>query len=641
MQNDFTHNGIRERRARILFGGLAFLFAILGIRLYMLQIVEWEQYRIQSEKNTMQPVIIQANRGLIRDRNGIILVDNRPSYNISVIPPRFLANIGENKGHELLERLGQIVDLPSETITKKLQSHNRYYYDPVKLKLDVDFEAISVIEENRYDFPGVEIQIEPRRGYPIFENPSAQPADSSHAVREAGVSNPHMAKPHHNASSPLPLAPHTLGYVGLINASQYSLLKAEGYRYDDRIGKRGIERMFEDRMRGHKGVRYIEVNAKGREVGSFPEKTDPPIPGEDLWLTLDWRVQHAAEHAFADSMRGSLVAMHPQSGEIIAIVSKPGFHPRSIRDPKAWQHLQTDPSKPLLNRSLQGEYPPASVFKMISSIAALDMGIIKADEYRFRPCTGGMFFGDRRFRCHNKRGCGTINLRQALVKSCDVFFYQLGLKVGIDNWHRYAAMFGFGELTNIDIASGGDGEARGLLPSRAYYEQRHGFWARGNMLNLTIGQGELLATPLQVARYTSALATGQLPIPHVIKGTQGGTTSLPISQEIIKTVQSIMKDVVNSPGGTGRRARLSDIVVAGKTGTAQNPHGEDHAWFVAYAPAENPRIAVAVVVENGGSGGRVAAPIAQKTLEAYFEAVSKPASELLVVNKPVTTPPSR
>lgn len=619
MQNDFTYNGIRARRARILFGVMAFLFGILGVRLYMLQIAEWEQYRIKSEKNTMQPVIIQANRGLIRDRNDIILVDNRPSYNISVIPPRFLANIEEDKCNGLLERLGQIVDLPCETIRKKLQLHNRYFYDPVKLKLDVDFEAISIIEENRYDFPGVEIQIEPRRGYPIFDIPSARSTEFSHAQ--------------HNASNSLVLAPHILGYVGLINASQYTHMKTRGYSYDDQIGKRGIERIFEDRMRGHKGIRYIEVNAKGREVGIFPEKTDPPISGEDLWLTLDWRVQHAAEHAFADSMRGSLIAMHPQSGEIIAMVSKPGFHPQSIRDPKAWQHLQTDPSKPLLNRSLKGEYPPASVFKMITSIAALDMGIIKADEYRLRPCTGGMVFGDRRFRCHNKKGCGTINMRQALVKSCDVFFYQLGLKVGIDDWHRYAAMFKFGELTNIDIASEGDGEARGLLPNRAYYKQRHGFWVGGYMLNLTIGQGELLTTPIQAARYTSALATGQLPTPHVIKGTQGRTTSLPLSKEVIKTVRSMMIDVVNSPGGTGHRARLPDIVVAGKTGTAQNPHGEDHAWFVAYAPAENPRIAIAVIIENGGSGGSVAAPIAQKTLEAYFEhAVPKPANEMIVVN---------
>ena len=628
MQNDFTHNGIRTHRARILLGAIAFLFGILGIRLYMLQIAEWEQYRIKSEKNTMQPVIVQANRGLIRDRNGIILVDNRPSYNISVIPPRFLANIEKGKCNGLLERLGQIVDLPCETITEKLQSHNRYFYDPVNLKLDVDFEAVSIIEENRYDFPGVEIQIEPRRGYPIFDNPSAVSTEFSHVQHN-------VSHAQHNVSRSFPLAPHTLGYIGLINASQYSRLKTEGYRYDDRIGKRGIERMFEDRMRGHKGVKYIEVNAKGREVGSFPEKTDPPIPGEDLWLTIDWRVQHAAEHAFADSMRGSLVAMHPQSGEIIAIVSKPGFHPRSIRDPKAWQLLQTDPSKPLLNRSLKGEYPPASVFKMITSIAALDQGILRADEYRLRPCTGGMVFGDRRFRCHNKKGCGPINLRQALVKSCDVFFYQLGLKVGIDDWHRYAAMFKFGELTNIDIALGGDGEARGLLPDHAYYKQRQGFLAGGNMLNLTIGQGELLATPLQVARYTSALATGQLPTPHVIKGAQVEPTSLPISEEVIKTVQSIMVDVVNSPGGTGRRARLPDMVVAGKTGTAQNPHGEDHAWFVAYAPAENPRIAIAVIVENGGSGGRVAAPIAQKTLEAYFEHAvpkQKRTNELFVVN---------
>ncbi len=617
MQNDFTHSDIRERRMYILFGAIAFLFGVLGIRLYMLQIAGWERYRIQSEKNTMQSVIIQANRGLIRDRNGVILVDNSPSYTISVIPPRFLPNIEEDECNGLIEHLGQIVDLPCETIAEKLRSRNRHFYDPVKLKFDVDFEAVSIVEENRYDLPGVEIQIEARRGYPIFDHPSAA------------------------LSKPFPLAPHILGYVGLIDASQYLHLKTLGYRYDNQIGKRGIERLFEDRMRGQEGIKYIEVNAKGREVGSFPEKTALPIPGEDIWLTLDWRVQQAAERAFADSMRGSLVAMHPQSGEVLAIVSKPGFHPRSIRDPKAWRLLQVDPSKPLLNRSLQGEYPPASTFKMITSIAALDMGLLEAEDYRFRPCRGGMVFGNRRFGCHDRRGCGKINLREALVKSCDVFFYQLGLEVGIENWHRYAHMFGFGEPTNIDIARD-SGEARGLLPDRTYYEQRRGAWTRGNMLNLTIGQGELLATPIQMARYTSALATGQLPTPYVIKGTKSQTASLSISASVIKTVQSMMRDVVNSPRGTGRAARLLDIEVAGKTGTAQNPHGEDHAWFVAFAPVENPRIAVAVIVENRGAGSRIAAPIAKKTLAAYFEYVApQPTDGWVVDNKTASAHLSR
>ena len=609
MQRDYD-NSLRERHAHILMGVIALLFGILGVRLYMLQIAGGDQYRIQSKKNTMQPVVIQANRGLIRDRNGAILVDNSPSYAISVIPPRLLANIEEGACDGLLERLGQIVDLPCESIAEKLQSRHLHFYDPVKLKRDVDFKAISIVEENRYDLPGVEIQTEVRRGYPIFDPLALIPAESPH---------------------PFPLAPHILGYVGLISPAQYAQLKPLGYRYDDQIGKRGIERLFEDRMRGSKGIKYIEVNAKGREVGSFPEQTSPPIPGEDISLTLDWRVQWVAEHAFADSMRGSLVAMNPQTGAILAIVSKPSFHPRSIRDPKAWHLLQTDPAIPLLNRSLQGEYPPASVFKMVASIAALDMGLFEAGDYRFRPCRGGMVFGNRRFGCHNKKGCGKINLREALAKSCDVVFYQLGMEMGIENWHRYAHMFGFGEVTKIDIASGGDGEARGLLPNRTYYEQRHGAWTRGYMLNLVIGQGELLATPIQVARYVSALATGRLPTPYVIKGTQSQTAPLPISASAIQTVQSLMWDVVNSPSGTGRNAQVPDIAVAGKTGTAQNPHGEDHAWFVAFAPVQNPRIALAVIVENSGSGGAIAAPIAQKTLAAYFEyADPRPAGEWVV-----------
>ena len=609
MHRDFD-NSMRERHAYILKVVVVLLFGILGVRLYMLQIAGGEQYRIQSKKNTMQPVAIQANRGLIRDRNGAILVDNHPSYAISVIPPRLLANIEEGACNGLLKRLGQIVDLPCESIAEKLKTRHLYFYDPVNLKRDVDFETVSVVKENRYDLPGVEIQIEARRGYPIFDPPAEIAAESA---------------------QPFPLAPHILGYVGLISPSQYAQLKTLGYRYGDQIGKRGIERLFEDRLRGQEGVKYIEVNAKGREVGNFPEKTSPPIPGEDIHLTLDWRVQWVAERAFADSMRGSLVAMNPQTGEILAMVSKPSFHPRSIRDAKAWRLLQTDPALPLLNRSLQGEYPPASIFKMVASIAALDMGLLQADDYRFRPCRGGMVFGNRRFGCHDKKGCGKINLRQALAKSCDVFFYQLGLEVGIENWHRYAHLFGIGEVTNIDIASGGDGEARGLLPDRTYYEQRHGAWARGNMLNLVIGQGELLATPVQMARYVSALATGRLSTPYVIKGTQSQTAPLSISASTIKTVQSMMWDVVNGPYGTGRRAQLPDSAVAGKTGTAQNPHGEDHAWFAAFAPVENPRIAVVVIVENGGSGGAIAAPIAQKTLAAYFDYTDpKPAEKWVV-----------
>ncbi|MDA0711604.1 MAG: penicillin-binding protein 2, partial [bacterium] len=586
MHDDFMHNGTRERRAYVLFGAVMLLFGVLGLRLYSLQISGWEQYRNQSEKNTMQPVPIEAGRGLIRDRNGVILVDNRPSYAISVVPPRLLSSAEGAEREGIVTRLSQIVGLPDAKIEEKLTSKNRHFYEPVKLKIDVGFETVSIIEENRYDLPGVEVQVESRRGYPTF-------------------------------SGEHPLAPHILGYVGLIDVSQYPQMKSQGYRYGDQIGKRGIERLQEARMRGQEGVKYIEVNARGREVGSFPEKTLPPIPGKDIMLTLDWRLQQAAEQAFAEGQKGSLIAMEPATGKILAMVSQPQFHPRSIRDMSAWRALQSDPEKPLLNRSMQGEYPPASVFKMITAIAALDLGILGPDEYRFDPCEGEYVFGDRLFRCHKTGGCGELTLRDALVQSWDAFFYRLGREVGIENWNHYARLFGFGQTSQIDIAA--DGEANGLVPDRNYYKKRNGKWYDGNMLNLAIGQGELLATPLQVARYTAALASGVLVNPHVFATTNTEVTRLPIKDSTFEAIRSMMQDVVGRPHGTGRHARLPGIDVAGKTGTGQNPHGNDHAWFVAFAPVENPRIAITVLVENGGAGSLVAAPIARKVLGAFFE----------------------
>ena len=345
MHSDFMHNGTRERRALVLLSAVGVLMGILGIRLYLLQIADWEQYRIQSEKNTMQLVPIEANRGLIWDRNGAILVDNRPSYTISVIPPRLPGKAHSAVRQNIITRLSQVVDLPNSKIEERLASRNRHFYEPVKLKLDVGFETISIVEEDRYDLPGVEIQVESRRGYATF--------DGDH-----------------------PLAPHVLGHVGLLDADQFPQMRAQGYRFGDQIGKRGVESLAESRLRGRDGVKYVEVNARGREVGSFPDKTEIPISGEDLWLTLDWRLQYVAEHAFHDTLRGSLVAMAPQTGEILAMVSKPGFHPSSLRDPQAWRALQSDPTNPLLNRTIQGEYPPASVFKMIAGIAALDMATV-------------------------------------------------------------------------------------------------------------------------------------------------------------------------------------------------------------------------------------------------------------------------
>ena len=588
MFEDFMNNGTRERRARCLLAFVLAMFGILGVRLYSLQIGDWERYRIQSEKNTMQPVPLEASRGLILDRRGIILVDNRPSYTISVIPPRFLQGLEDKDRDTGIRRLGEIVALPEQTVRKRLAKRNRHYYEPVKLKRDVAFGAVSLVEEERYDLTGVEIQVESRRGYPEFNGQGT-------------------------------IAAHLLGYVGLIDPDEYPRLAPRGYGYDDQIGKRGVERLCEPMLRGDDGLKYIEVNAHGREVGSFPDKTQPPKTGTDVILTIDARLQYAAEAVFGDSLSGSLIAIEPNSGELLAVVSKPDFHPRAIRDPKAWDQLKMGNQNPLLNRAIQGEYAPASVFKMVIGIAAMDMGILEPGEIKFPPCEGAIEFGDRVFRCHVESGCGALDLRGALRQSCDTFFYHLGLEVGIANWNRYARIFGVGHPTGIDIADGGDGESNGLLPDRQYYIDKKGRYFDGNMLNLAIGQGETLVTPMQVARYNAALASGTMVTPHILKN--GGlvypAAEVRVPAETLQTIRDMLVDVVHY--GTGKRSRIQGINVAGKTGTAQNPHGEDHAWFVSFAPAEAPEIAITCIVENGGQGGSVAAPMARKVMERYFE----------------------
>ena len=589
MREGSLDNGSRELRARCFLGAVLVLFGILAARLYLLQIADREQYLIESERNTMQPVPIEASRGLVRDRNGMIMVDNRPSYSISVIPPRLLRNTDRAIRKRVAARLGNIVGISEDLVWRKLSSRKRHFYEPLKLKRDVGFETVSVIEEDRYDLPGVEIQVEARRGYPPL-------------------------------NGRFPLAPHVLGYVSLIDPDEYPQMAPLGYSYDDQIGRRGVERLCERDLRGEDGVKYIEVNARGREVGSFPDKTQPPAPGSDIYLTLDWRLQLAAEKTFGDSLRGSMVAMDPVTGEILAAVSEPGFHPRSVRNVREWHLLQSDPKKPLLNRTIQGEYPPASALKMVTAIAALEMGMLGPDEKRYGPCEGELEFGDRVFRCYGEHGA--LSLRQALALSCDVFFYHLGREVGIANWGRIARSLGLGQPTGIDVAEGGDGEARGLVPDRAYYENR-GKWVEGFMLNLAIGQGETLATPLQMCRYISGLAVGSLPTPHVLRANTGHAVSHPvsISAQTLEQIRDMLQDVVESSIGTGKLARVEGVHVAGKTGTAQNSHGESHAWFVGFAPVEEPRISIVVLAENAGHGGEVAAPMARKVLETYFREV--------------------
>ena len=575
-------------RIRHLLGVVFLLFGALVVRLFLLQIADSEHYRNLSDQNRVQPVRLEAPRGLIRDRNGEVLVDNRPSYTIALI--RLLLDEAENT----ITKLRKIIEIDDATV-EKVRTPRRWYRDSVRLKRDVDFDVLSILEENRYDFPGIEIQVEARRQYPHGR-----------------------------------LASHLLGYMSEVNEDELTKLRASGYTVGDFVGKSGIERMCEQILRGQDGVRYLEVNAIGRTVRGFPEMTVEAQPGQDVYLTIDWRLQQATEEAFPDSLAGSVVVMTLQSGEILAMASQPDFDPAffsSVRNPALWQQLRNNPDHPMLNRAVQSQYPPSSTLKMVAAIAGLELGLIEAKSVKFPPCKGQLEFGDRIFKCWQEEGHGSLNLIEALEQSCDVFFYHLGASIGLENWARYARLFGFEKWTGVDL----HGEPVGLVPSREYYDQRYGSrnWAAGVVLNLAIGQGEIAVTPLQMVRYIGAIATGgRLLRPHLLKESSYGREiengdqteyADAISDTTFQIIRSALLRVVHGAHGTGRLASVKGFYVAGKTGTSQNPHGDDHAWFVGFAPFENPSVAVAVIAENAGHGGAVAAPIFQRIIRAYFQ----------------------
>lgn len=583
-----TNGSGRDRKEQQFLGGVCILFAVLIVRLYLLQVADWEYYDHQSERITDQPVPLEAARGLIRDRNGEVLVDNRVSYTVSVVPPRLIRE--KKLDEDAINRLCEVVGLGHEDVTKSLRSKSRFYYEPVKLKRDVGFETVARVEESRYDLPGVVIQVESRRRYPLMEGQ-------------------------------VPLASHVLGNTSMLDPDEYARLSKQGYSLGDYIGKRGVEKLCEDRLRGKNGFKYVRVNAVGREVGQLSEKTRPPIPGQDVYLTVDRRIQQAAEQAFPDSLVGSLVAMDPRNGEVLAIVNRPRYDTNTLS--AFWNKLESHPKDPLLNRALVGLYPPGSTLKMVAAIAGLERGIVDDHTVKYAGCNGGIQIGNHFFKCMHRHG--QLNLYQALAQSCDVYFYQLGREVGIDAWNRYGQMLGLGQRTGIDLARGGDGEKAGLLPSRSTYGRRV---SGGVMCNLAIGQGEVSVTPVQMARYISAIATGSLVAPHVIKDAVVDPPKplTGISSRTFQVVRAALMDAVQT--GTGKRARVKNHQIAGKTGTAQNPHGRDHAWFLAFAPFEQPSIALAVVVENApGTGGAIAAPIAQKVLQTYLEILDTPGDQ--------------
>ena len=582
------------------------IFCILGLRLWYLQILGNDYYQRLSERNRIRYVAIQAPRGSIFDRNGVLLVDNRPAFNISVLRQEI------DDREKLFFNLGTLLNIDQTTLEDRWQKGlSLPRYRPLPLIEDVGRDAMEIVQENSLSLPGVLTEVKPIRAYPFGD-----------------------------------LGAHVFGYLGQITEEELKHFEFSEHHSGDMVGKTALERKYENVLQGSKGQKRIEVNVRGRELRQVTTRS--PQPGKKIYLTLDLALQKAAEKALSDNS-GAVVVLDVNNGDVLALVSRPNYDPalfaRGIKSDE-WKSLIENPKHPMTNKALRGQYPPGSTFKMTVALAALEKGT--ATPNTKIQCNGSMKLGNNyEFRCWKKEGHGLVDLHTAIKESCDVWFYHVGLETGIDNIAETAFQLGLGEKTGFPFGS----ELSGLIPTKAWKKGRFGTgWYNGETVIASIGQGFVLATPVQLATMTAAIANGgTVWEPRVIKkiedleGNQE-LSSLPEKrievnwpQKNLGPIKKAMESVVNDLGGTAWRSRLDEIRVAGKTGTAQVVRKKedeedveedeipyqfrDHALFVSYAPAEDPKIAVAVVVEHGGHGSSSAAPIARAIYEAYFSEV--------------------
>jgi penicillin-binding protein 2 len=577
-------------------------FLILAGRMWYLQIIRGDEFEKFSLNNRIRSIRIPAPRGRILDRRGRELVVNRPSFNVYVLPEDVKDR--DSLAVTLSVALGMEHDVIKNKITAAFQKNR---HNLALIAQDISRNQLAFLEARRSSLPGLVIEVDHLREYM-----------------------------HGKIGAPF------LGYMGKITESE--LKSHPDMHGDDLIGKSGMEKIWESYLRGKDGFIQRVTDAFGREVRSnlFQEDIErrASIPGADVILSIDIDLQIAAEEALGDKY-GAIVAMDPRTGEVLALVSHPTFDPRDFIkgvDAKEWNELVKDPSFPLVNRATQGVYPPGSIFKIVTAAAALKEGVIDTTTPFY--CPGFYKFGKKTFRCWRKGGHGRMDLHQAIVGSCDVYFYNVAQRLGIDRLARYIKGFGFGVPTGIDLA-----EKAGTAPSREWKSKTFKKpWYDGETIVTGIGQGYVTATPLQIAVMTAAVANGGMLLkPQIVKeviSSQGKTLfeynpqengRLPVEKRVMDIIRDALVGVVNEPNGTGKASKLDRMVVAGKTGTsqvvAQGPQGgkylradqKDHAWFTSYAPAENPEIVVTVFVEHGGMGGEAAAPIAKQILEAYLK----------------------
>jgi len=587
----------------LVLGGM--LCLVLFGRLLYLQVIEHDHYRTLSEDNRVKLQPIVPNRGLIYDRNGILLAENLPSYRLEITPEQI------DSMTATLDGLADIIEIRESDRSRFEQLLARKpRFEAIPLLLNLSDEEVARFSVNRHRFPGVDITAGLARHYP-------------HGT----------------------LGAHALGYVGRIDEQALKELDTSNYRGTTYVGKIGIEKTYESLLHGTVGLQQVETTAQGRVLRVLNRQA--PVSGRNLYLTLDSRIQLAAEAAFGD-YSGSAIAIDPDNGDILAFVSLPTYDPNPFVngiDHAAYDALRNNDRQPLFNRALRGQYPPGSTVKPFMGLAGLEQGVTTEHSSTYCPGFYMLPGNSRKYRDWKRAGHGTVNLNISITQSCDVYFYDLALSLGIDNIHSYLGQFGFGRSTGIDIL----GELSGLLPSRDWKRRRHDQpWFPGETIITGIGQGFFLVTPLQLAAATTALANGgHMLQPNIVYAEQAASSQalIPHTPRLLDTITinqqqhwddviKSMIDVVHSQRGTARSIGVdSPYEIAGKTGTAQvfglkqeekydaktiDEKLRDHALFIAFAPADEPKIAVAVIVENGGSGGSVAAPIARQILDAYL-----------------------
>jgi len=595
------HPHLLERRLRLTRAVVWGAGIALVLVFFRTQILEHSKYQLQSETNRLRPIPLPAPRGIITDRNGKVLAENVTGYTVSLLP-----TTDEDSLRATLRRIGSIVKLDSLAIQRVLVRYRRAPYLPVSVLPSATFEVVSALEERRLILPGLLIQAEPKRHYP----------DSS-------------------------LVAHLVGYVGELTEAERAQRRFATVRLGGLLGKGGLERQYDDTLRGADGVRFVEVSAFNRvvrEAGAAARL--PPVPGRALHTTIDLELQRYIAQIFPAGQRGAVLALNPNSGEILALYSAPGFDPNAFVggvDPDYWRRLNVSEAHPLFDRTIQARYPPGSTWKLALAAMALKRGIVTLRSRMPIPCRGGLQYGNRFFRCWSAKGHGDLALADAIAQSCDVFFYQLGLKLGLTSLLEDATGLGFHARTGIDLP----GEITSEFPGGTdYYDRVYGprRWTSAVTLNLAIGQGENAQTLVNMVRFYQMLASdGRARPPYIVRPVASPGATLALTSEQLAGLRQAMINVVERGTARGAGRFGGSISIAGKTGTAQNPHGPAHGWFIGFAPAEKPEIVVGAIVEFAREGPYVA-PLVTRVIGHYLGVDTTLASKVRIVLPTDTAP---